>query len=466
MKRFKNTPSVKPSTHFRQLFVACLLTTIALAGCGGSFPTTDTGGRVYTVATTGDDDHRGTEKRPWRTIQHAADTVAPGDTVLVLAGTYDERVMIKISGEASRPVTFQAQGTVTMKGFTVHADHVTIRGFDITGTDNQWGHGWGIFVQGSNCVIEDNYVFNATRGGITLFADPPTPDETRECTVRNNRLYHNAMAGLEVHGRDHLVEGNEIWGTIQYHPNWNDPPDWVDADGIRFFGSGHTFRGNYVHDISIGDPENIDPHIDCFQTWDDEVSEGARDVVLEGNVCDLLTDDKMQTARGFMLAQADNLLIRNNIVKAYGGVNTGGGDTRHLKIVNNVFVNSLIIPTDRHPAGVGLENSPNATVKNNIFYDQPAQVIHITGSTAGHDIGYNCVYRSDGRALWGSPRPGDAWDVDPQFISAASADYRLAPDSPCIDAGAALPDVTTDFDGTSRPQGAGYDMGAYEASSQ
>ena len=192
----------------------------------------------------------------------------------------------------------------------------------------------------------------------------------------------------------------------------------------------------------------------------------TNNVVIEGNVCDLLTSDGRQTAHGFMLEQADNLLIRNNIVKAYGGVNAAGGRTRHLTIVNNVFVNDLAIPIERYPVGVALEDSPNATVKNNIFYEQPSQVIYVTGSTVGHDIGHNCVYRSDGQALWGSPRPGDVWNVDPQFIGAASADYRLAADSPCIDAGAALPDVTIDFDGTSRPQGAGYDIGAYEASSQ
>jgi hypothetical protein len=45
--------------------------------------------------------------------------------------------------------------------------------------------------------------------------------------------------GIEVDGRDNLVEGNEVWGTIQYHPNWHNPPSWVDADGMKFFGSGH-----------------------------------------------------------------------------------------------------------------------------------------------------------------------------------------------------------------------------------
>jgi hypothetical protein len=42
---------------------------------------------TWHVATTGDDAGAGTADAPWRTIQHAADSVAPGDTVVVHAGT-------------------------------------------------------------------------------------------------------------------------------------------------------------------------------------------------------------------------------------------------------------------------------------------------------------------------------------------------------------------------------------------
>lgn len=45
---------------------------------------------------------------------------------------------------------------------------------------------------------------------------------------------------------------------------------------------------------------------------------------------------------------------------------------------------------------------------------------------------------------------------------AATPDFHLRPDSPAIDAGAPIPSVTTDFDGVKRPQGKGYDIGAYE----
>jgi hypothetical protein len=55
------------------------------------------------------------------------------------------------------------------------------------------------------------------------------------------------------------------------------------------------------------------------------------------------------------------------------------------------------------------------------------------------------------------------------FVSAAANDYHLAPTSPAIDAGTSLPSPnqppTTDLDGTMRPSGANWDIGAYERSS-
>jgi hypothetical protein len=54
-------------------------------------------------------------------------------------------------------------------------------------------------------------------------------------------------------------------------------------------------------------------------------------------------------------------------------------------------------------------------------------------------------------------------EASPQFfVDAAANDYRLAPNSPAIDAGMALPLVTVDRLGTTRPSGAHWDTGAFE----
>jgi parallel beta-helix repeat protein len=420
-------------------------------------------GDEYYVALNGDDSNPGTRLQPWRTIQKAANMMADGDTVVVLSGEYDERIQITTSGASGAPITYQAQGTVTMKGFTVSADYITIEGFDITDTENNWSNGWGILVQGSYCVLENNYIYFATRGGILLFANDGDDPITSNCVVVNNRLHRNSQVGIEVQGRNNLIEGNEIWRTIQYHPKWTDPPGWVDADGMRFFGSGHTIRKNYIHDIRLDDPENVDPHIDCFQTWGDSA---GQDIIFEQNYCENLNEGMF----AFMLSNAKNLLIRNNIIHAYGGINTGSSGNNNLTIVNNVFVNNLALQSF-FPVGIALEDCPNTIVKNNIFYNQPYHTISVTGNWSGQEIDYNLAYRSDGLPSrcymidyeCVTPAPAHhLWNVDPLFVNPAANDFHLRGGSPAIDAGIALAEVTNDFDGVPRPQGPGYDIGAFE----
>jgi hypothetical protein len=57
--------------------------------------------------------------------------------------------------------------------------------------------------------------------------------------------------------------------------------------------------------------------------------------------------------------------------------------------------------------------------------------------------------------------PGDI-DSDPVFVNPAAGDYNLHLDSPCRDSGSSAGVPDHDLFGVSRPQGAGYDMGAEE----
>jgi len=51
---------------------------------------------------------------------------------------------------------------------------------------------------------------------------------------------------------------------------------------------------------------------------------------------------------------------------------------------------------------------------------------------------------------------------DPQFVDLLGHDYRLKNSSPCRDVGVNIQDLTDDIIGSSRPEGVGFDMGAYE----
>lgn len=66
--------------------------------------------QTYYVSNDGDNVGSGLDPgSPWRTIQHAANRVRPGDRVIIAGGTYNENIYIRSTGTPGRPITFQNQ---------------------------------------------------------------------------------------------------------------------------------------------------------------------------------------------------------------------------------------------------------------------------------------------------------------------------------------------------------------------
>ena len=101
---------------------------------------------VRYVNPTGSDTGDGSAGHPWATIWHADSVVAPGDTVVVLDGTYNGDITLTSSGTSGRPITYVAQhkwkaklvGNTSGAGtaiIRVSGSHIIIKDFDITGTN-------------------------------------------------------------------------------------------------------------------------------------------------------------------------------------------------------------------------------------------------------------------------------------------------------------------------------------------
>ncbi len=130
-------------------------------------------GQTYYVSLAGADSNTGlTPLNAWKTIQKCAKTLAGGDTCSVLAGNYPERVQINQSGLTYNPITYRAFGSVTMQGFTILANAITIAGFQITPSVDGPKDGWGIYAEGSGVTLDANTITRAFRGGIVLFSLP------------------------------------------------------------------------------------------------------------------------------------------------------------------------------------------------------------------------------------------------------------------------------------------------------
>src|ERR1700722_8187112 len=64
---------------------------------------------TYYVSLSGTDNGAGSAAAPWRTIQHAADALKPGDTLTVEAGIYREHIEMKHGGTPNLPITIAAR---------------------------------------------------------------------------------------------------------------------------------------------------------------------------------------------------------------------------------------------------------------------------------------------------------------------------------------------------------------------
>lgn len=437
---------------------------LTLAAIFTLFISTASASTFYVDARKGQDTNAGSRDTPWKTIQKAVDSLAPGDTVLVAAGSYPERIHLTRSGAAGRPITYQASGKVVMQGFTITADYVRVVGFEITSQIRLIRESYGIYLRGQHDEILNNYIHDIYHDGIMMEGrGGPHAPLTAYNVVKGNRIYRASSSGITVDGRENLIEGNDISHTIQYPPG-GPAFEGADADGLRPFGTGHIFRNNRVHDIRSDDLGNLDPHIDCIETWGP-----ATNILFEQNICDIENT-------GFLPVQAaqiengsgvvNHITFRNNILmNVRVGIHVerlANPDISDVTVVNNTFykITQQAILFEGHSSG---------TVENNAFYDVGSHLeSYLTMSPASKEIvvGYNAFGMSDGRApgTRGSqaPYPRDLWAINPGFVNAAAKDFHLLPNSPLVSAGVFLKDVTTDFAGVPRPQGSAYDIGAFQ----
>src|SRR6266566_1869845 len=425
------------------LFFAVILIGACASGNGAAL--------FYVSASSGNDSNDGSASSPWRTLEKAARTLRAGTTVIVMPGTYNERVKVLRSGSSGSPIVFRAQtggARPILRGFTIVAEHIRVEGFEITHLDSVFPNsdddddiaGAGVYLEGSAIEVANNYIHDTARQGVILLGS--------NNTVRSNTIKAVAHAGIWVHGQNQLVENNDISGIIEHSAKWAKVPSWIDADGVVIEGAGHVIRGNRIHDIFGDDPRNADPHSDCFQITSGE------NVTIEQNECSI-PPSKKRCYQGAMVSGAvRNLTFMNNVVHDMcRGFNIVGSiPITGVSVVNNTFVNL-------QDAAVELAGDVRGPiVLNNIFANISHPYLLAGPTVQPGNIGNNLAYRTGGR-----PFPNDLWNVDPKFVNAEAGDFHLRSTSPAIDHGIKLPSVLKDKDGASRPQGRATDIGAFES---
>ncbi|RZU38924.1 choice-of-anchor Q domain-containing protein [Edaphobacter modestus] len=139
--------NIRPRSYSHIIFtvaatLACAYSPLALTRAEAQSST----GNTYYVGTNGNDLNSGSETSPFATIKHADSVVSPGDTVILLDGTYKGDVTLSKSGISGNPITYKAQhqwkaqlvGTGTGDGsrvIGVTGSYIIIQDFDVTGSD-------------------------------------------------------------------------------------------------------------------------------------------------------------------------------------------------------------------------------------------------------------------------------------------------------------------------------------------
>lgn len=493
--------------NFKQ-YIRVLTFTVFIMTCISSISFAAT----YYVATTGNDGNAGTSSAPFKTIQKGLNTVQPGDTCTIRGGTYNEALVLVQSGTSSAPITIQnyTGETVTINSGTSKAvrtngrkHYYTFNGLRIISTHtvyDSYGADYSLDFQdgiwdgntdptgGNNgFIIRNCYI----EGAIRIYGHNVLVEN---CELNGKSLWGNGIWECYAPSHDNIYRKNTIYGyssrgiwSMQYTSNVLIANNIIHDSGnmgIDCDGAGHpvyysTVRNNTIYNVGGRGIE----------------MENAFNSVTEGNI--IYNSSKWginyinygfgpdYTSDAEYRNQATNAIIRNNLIynTAEAGIILNGSPGN--RIYNNTIYKNT---ASSYFAGLALcsyGNYPciNTLIKNNILAECSPYAIWIESPTLqlqGLQMSNNLYYSSANTTThyvkgFGSytlanfktaaGQEQNSIFANPSFVNPAGGDFHLSSASPAVDAGITLSDVPADLSGTPRPQGLGYDMGAYELSS-
>lgn len=400
---------------------------------------------TYYVSIGGSDANPGTLQNPWATLQHAVDTIAPGDTIFVLAGTY-AGCRIGISGGDKAPKTLAAasggvvvvnhpgprnrhNSNIEVENFGTHVTDWVISGFEVANAPR-----YGIDVRVTDRIsIINNHVHNSAMTGIfTAFSDHVLiqnnesdhngehgiyqSNSSSYPVIRGNRSHHNHSCGIHMNGDASERPGNGLvqFATVENNVIWENGTGGgsaINCDGV----DSSVFRNNLLYNN----------HASGISLYASDGKHGS----------------------------SHNKVFNNTIVMASNSryaINIPDDDDRPAPVDNTVENNILYTPDTNHGAIlIARPNAPGFRSDFNVVVarfsaNNGGSIVNLAKWQAlGYDV--HSIVSTPGQLF-----------IDP------AGNFQLQNGSPAIDHGTVLLDVLTDILGTARPQGNGYDIGCYE----
>lgn len=319
---------------------------------------------TYCVATSGSDENPGSEAKPLRTIQKAADMARAGDTILVSGGVYREAVVLRFSGHEGRPVVlknYPGEEPVIQPGE---------RGKEPIGhgvlLQAQEGYqkpiGW-IIIEG----LEIRYGWD----GIKIY-------NAHDIVIRNCNIHESYNQGILGNGNRVLIDRNIIAGN---GTNKDTAQNLV--HGIYATGSAFTITNNLIHSNTA-----YGIQVAAYDYKEDSMAgpeyADAKNWLISNNV---LAFNKNRAGMVIWQDGVVNCIVQNNIFYKNGGVNGilfYSQENRRHPVRNNIF----------YPPGENLVSSEKdayeATGNQQVdpcFADADAFDFHLKADSSAVDAG-------------------------------------------------------------------------------
>ncbi|MGH3938795.1 MAG: right-handed parallel beta-helix repeat-containing protein [Pseudonocardiaceae bacterium] len=279
--------------------------------------------------------------------QTALAQALPGETVCLQGnGLADAELNMVVSGTPSEPITIAADGAI-VRSIDINADYVIVDGFSLF-------DGAGLNMKGRGIVARNNVLHNPAADGILC-------DSCFDTIIESNTVQRADGTGIYLIGERITVRNNTVSESVLLTQG--------DADGIRFFGSGHRLTGNTIKDIKetgYGYDPRGGPHTDCFQTFSAPKHPPTYDVVIADNICTNV-DVQCLIATG----------------KGGGARGTPPGQTAITFERNICEVNGS--------QAVLLENFPHVTVRDNSFSGARYRAVQLNGGSTDSVVTGNTV---------------------------------------------------------------------------
>lgn len=290
----------------------------------------------------------GTVDDPFCKIQDAIDTAQPGDTIIVAAGTYPERLVINregltLKGDGSYPM-IQPTLDSTNKYDTVilvKANNITIMGLDISNADGVVDQGssghiehhgiWdGSWTVGPAGLTVDDCIFHDIEHGVRSYGD--------RFTVTNSEFYRLGRTGVYASGYRASsplvmsVKGNWFHDFI---PRWKENH----AIHVKYDGRVGEVSGNYISGMRIGiayyyggPKPGFGQIVFCHNTFDLDYNEDGGTQPMTMGVSLYGTG-----------SNGDSIIIRDNIfanARWYAIYQEGANIEGSIRVDNNLLYNN------------------------------------------------------------------------------------------------------------------------------